>query len=276
MTQRLRQVSSHRRRLRAPGASSRRTTLVFVVSVLLAWELASAVLVAADVGLARSKLPFPHEIAERMISEAPLLGSSLWVTTRGALVGLVFGTVLGVALAVVVAQSRWLEDAFYPYIVGGQMIPTIALAPILLTALQSPPATRIVVATYITFFAISLGTLKGLKSTPHDALELMRSYSASRTDVFRKVRIPSCLPYFFAGLKIAAPLAVVGEIVVELTGATSGVGYLIVVTQYYGPAYAPLFWASMLLTLVLGLVFYLGAGRLERLVSPWQQEFRAQ
>jgi NitT/TauT family transport system permease protein len=242
--------------------------------LLAVWELAAVAMLAMDVRLATSKLPAPHVIVGAALDRAPLLGASLWVTARGALIGLFFGTLLGVGVALVVAQSRWLEDAVYPFIIGGQMIPTIALAPIILTALRNPTATRVVVATYISFFAISLGMLKGLKSTKHDALELMRSYNASRMQVYRKVRVPGAVPFFFAGLKVAAPLAVVGEIVVELTGATTGLGYLILVTQYYGPTYAPLFWASMIVTLTLGLAFYLGAVRLERLVSPWQQEFR--
>ena len=242
--------------------------------LLAVWELAAVAMLAADVPLATSKLPAPHVIVGAAVDRAALLGASLWVTARGALIGLFFGTLLGVGVALVVAQSRWLEDAAYPFIIGGQMIPTIALAPIILTALRNPTATRVVVATYISFFAISLGMLKGLKSTTHDALELMRSYNASRSQVYRKVRVPGAVPFFFAGLKVAAPLAVVGEIVVELTGATTGLGYLILVTQYYGPTYAPLFWASMIVTLLLGLAFYLGAARLERLVSPWQQEFR--
>jgi NitT/TauT family transport system permease protein len=73
---------------------------------------------------------------------------------------------------------------------------------------------------------------------------------------------------------VAAPLAVVGEIVVELTGSTSGLGYLILSTQYYGPKYATLFWASMLITLALGFAFYRAVAIIERIVSPWQHEFR--
>lgn len=259
---------------KARNLAAKHAVTCLLVSVVLLWEAAAALMVAADVPGASTKLPFPHYIAQTLVTETGLLGTSLWVTARGAFVGLAFGTVLGVLVALVVSQSRWLEDAIYPYILGGQMIPTIALAPIILTALQSPAITRVVVATYITFFAISLGTLKGLKSTTHEALELMKSYSASRLQVYRKVRLPGSMPFFFAGLKIAAPLAVVGEIVVELTGATGGLGYLILVTQYYGATYAGLFWASMLITLALGLVFYRGAVILERVASPWQQEFR--
>ena len=154
------------------------------------------------------------------------------------------------------------------------MVPTIALAPILLAILRDFTITRIVVASYITFFPMSLNVLKGLKSVPSDEAELMASYNSSGRQTLMKLRIPSAAPFFFTGFKIAAPLAVVAEIVVELSGATDGLGYLILITQYYGPQFASLFWAAVVLTLLLGVTFYRGAALLERLVTPWQTEFR--
>jgi NitT/TauT family transport system permease protein len=242
--------------------------------VRLLWELASALLVASGTALATSKLPAPHAIAARIVQEVPLLLDALWVTSRGAVIGLLVGLVLGVTVSLVLAQSRLLEAAFYPYVIGGQMLPTIALAPLLLAALQNAALTRIIVAAYITFFAITIGTLKGLKSVAPESLELMRSYNVGRRQLYTKLKLPASLPFLFAGLKVAAPLAVVGEIVVELTGSNSGLGYLILSTQYYGPQYATLFWASMLLTLGLGFVFYRAVALIERVVSPWQHEFR--
>jgi NitT/TauT family transport system permease protein len=249
--------------------------VVVIAGLILAWEAAAGILRSADVPLAQTKLSAPHEIVARIVDERSLLLSGLRVTSVGALAGLAGGVVLGIAVALLVAQTRWIEGAVYPYIVAGQMIPTIALAPIILVATRNATATRLLVATSITFFAISLSTLKGLKSTSPASLELMRTYSASRAQVYRRLRIPASLPFFFAGLKVAAPLAVVGEIVVELTGANSGLGYTILVSQYYGPSYASLFWAAMVITLLLGVAFYLGAVVLERVVTPWQPEFRA-
>jgi NitT/TauT family transport system permease protein len=252
----------------------RHAGLLAGLGLLLLWELGAAILVASGTPLATSKLPAPHAVATRIVQEGPLLAEALWVTSRGALIGLLVGLVLGVAVSLVLAQSRVMEAAFYPYVIGGQMLPTIALAPLLLAALQNPTLTRIVVAAYITFFAITIGTLKGLKSIAPESLELMRSYNVSRRHLYTKLKLPAALPLLFTGLKVAAPLAVVGEIVVELTGSTSGLGYLILSTQYYGPQYATLFWAAMLITLALGFVFYRAVALIERIVSPWQHEFR--
>jgi NitT/TauT family transport system permease protein len=260
---------------RPPAAARRSATAAApALGLLLVWERAAGALAASDAELATSKLPTPHAIAQRMVQEAPLLGEALWVTAKGALIGLLVGLVIGVAVSLLLAQSRVLEAAFYPYVIGGQMLPTIALAPLLLAALQNATLTRIIVAAYITFFAITIGTLKGLKSVAPESLELMRSYNAGRRQLYSKLKLPAALPFLFSGLKVAAPLAVVGEIVVELTGSTSGLGYLILSSQYYGPQYATLFWASMLITLALGFVFYQAVALVERIVSPWQHEFR--
>jgi len=246
--------------------------LVLVVGCL--WQLNAWRVAASDTPLAGKKFPYLHDVAIAMVQNWPDLWSAVRTTASGALVGLGIGTTIGVLLALVAGRSRIWESAFYPYVVFGQMVPTIALAPILLAILRDFTITRIVVASYITFFPMSLNVLKGLKSVPHDEAELMASYNSSRRQTLTKLRIPAAAPFFFTGFKIAAPLAVVAEIVVELSGATDGVGYLILITQYYGPQFASLFWAAVVLTLLLGVIFYRGAALLERLVTPWQPEFR--
>ena len=248
--------------------------LLLVFAFVGLWQLNAWRVAASDTPLAGKKFPYLHDVAIAFVENWPDLWSALRTTASGALVGLAIGTTIGVILAVIAARSRIWESAFYPYVVFGQMVPTIALAPILLAILRDYTITRIVVASYITFFPMSLNVLKGLKSVPHDEEELMESYNSSRWHTLVKLRIPAAAPFFFTGFKIAAPLSVVAEIVVELSGATDGAGYLILITQYYGPQFASLFWAAVIMTLFLGIVFYRGAALLERLVTPWQPEFR--
>ena len=246
----------------------------WLVALLVVWEIAAVLLLGSGDRLAGSKIPLPQAVAGAFINQGHTLLEAAWATTRGAALGLLLGTVVGFSLGLVMTQARWVENAIYPYVVAAQMIPTIALAPIILGAIRDADATRVIVAAYITVFSVSLGTIKGLKSTPPDALALMRTYNASRWTQYRRLRIPASLPFFFAGLKIAAPLAVVGEIVVELAGSKDGLGTLLLTTQYYGSSYAPLFWAGLITTMLLGLIFARLAARLERTVSPWQPEFR--
>lgn len=246
--------------------------LVIVVGSL--WQLNAWRVASSDTRLAGKKFPYIHDVATAIVENWPDLWSAVRTTATGALVGLAIGTAIGVVLALIAGRSRIWESAFYPYVVFGQMVPTIALAPLLLAILRDFTITRIVVASYITFFPMSLNVLKGLKSVPHDEADLMASYNSSGRQTLMKLKIPAAAPFFFTGFKIAAPLAVVAEIVVELSGATDGVGYLILITQYYGPGFASLFWAAVVLTLLLGVIFYRGAALLERLVTPWQPEFR--
>ena len=248
---------------------------IVVALVLIVWTIASALLTASGDRLAQLKIPFPHLVAVAVANNVPLFLEAGWETSRGAFVGLAVGVVVGSAIGFVMAQWRILEDAAYPYLVAAQMIPTIALAPIALAIIKDPYVTKIAVAAYISVFAVSLGTIKGLRSTPADALELMESLHARPIDIFVKLRLPAALPYFFAGLRIAAPLAVIGEIVVELAGSKDGLGTLILVTQYYGPGNADVFWGAIIATLFVGLAFAKAVGFIERLVSPWQPEFRA-
>ena len=248
--------------------------VLLVLAVGGLWQLNAWRVASSQTPLAGKKFPYLHDVGIAIVQNWPDLWSAVRTTASGALVGLVIGTVIGVALALLAGRSRLCESTFYPYVVFGQMVPTIALAPILLAILRDFTLTRIVVASYITFFPMSLNVLKGLKSVPPDEAELMAAYNASRLQTLLKLRIPAAAPFFFTGFKIAAPLAVVAEIVVELSGATDGVGYLILITQYYGPQFASLFWAAVVMTLGLGIVFYRGAALLERLITPWQPEFR--
>jgi NitT/TauT family transport system permease protein len=247
---------------------------LFLVVLLAVWELAAALILASGDRLAQSKVPFPHLVAAELVAQWDTIATAAWATARGAGVGLLVGAVVGLAIGLLMAQTRLIERAVYPYVVAAQMIPTIALAPIILGAVRNPDATRIIVAAYVTVFAVSLGTIKGLKSTPRDGLELLRTYNSSRWTQYVKLRIPAALPHVFSGLRVAAPLAVVGEIVVELAGSKDGLGTLLLTSQYYGPAYAYLFWASLVATMLLGLAFAAAAVVLERVVTPWQPEFR--
>jgi NitT/TauT family transport system permease protein len=256
------------------GGLPARPVLLTLAILLVAWEAGSILLAASGDRSAATKLAPPHLIALAYVDQAQTLLDALWATTRGALLGLAVGTVLGAAIGLVMAQARWVEEAAYPYIVAAQMIPTIALAPIILSAVRDADTTRVIVAAYVTVFAISLATIRGLKSTPPQALELMRALNAGQVSTYRKVRVPAALPFFFAGLKVAAPLAVVGEIVVELAGSKDGLGTLLLTTQYYGPGYANLFWAAIVATMLLGFLFARAAGLIERLVAPWQPELR--
>jgi len=205
--------------------------------------------------------------------------SQLWlaglITLRSAVVGFVVGGLIGFGLAVVMAQTRLLERTLLPYAIVSQMVPVIALGPIVYSIFKDENVARILIAAYVTFFPVTVNTLKGLRSIDANALALMNSLAASRRQIYLMLRIPSALPYIFQALKIAATASVIGAIVVELMGAQQGIGVTILRTQYYGPSNASKLWGAIVVASILGLVFFRVVALAERFAMRWQPEFRA-
>ena len=185
-----------------------------------------------------------------------LFGAALY-TWREAAIGFLLGTALGLLLATIFVHSRLLERAFVPYVVASQTIPIVALAPMIVFAVGPNVTSVVIIATYLTFFPVTIAMIRGLRSPDPRALELMRSYAASAWDVYRKVRLPASLPYLFTALKIAATASIVGAIIGEGPGGIpDGLGRAIInFNQYYitGPEKL---WGAILISAVLGVTFF--------------------
>jgi NitT/TauT family transport system permease protein len=163
-----------------------------------------------------------------------------------------------------------------PFVLAAQMIPMIALVPIAQNVFQSDDVTRLFIAAFITYLAVTLATVRGLKAAPRQAYELLNSYNAGRAKTLRFVQFPASVPLLFTGLRIAAPLSLVGSILVDLTGAQSGLGFLLVAALTFGSQGGTLLWAAMIILLVLGLLMSQAVVLAERLLAPWQPSFRAE
>ncbi len=165
------------------------------------------------------------------------LFKSAWFTFKMAFLGFVIGTIVGLALAVVMLRSSWLERGLVPWINVSQTIPLIALAPLVVTwgrgSFLSDTQSVAVIAAYLTFFPVAVNGLAGLKSPDAQALELMRSFAAPWSKTLFKLRFPAARPYLFPAFRLAAALSVVGTIVGEISaGVKGGVGR--VVLDYAG------------------------------------------
>ena len=186
-----------------------------------------------------------------------LFGAALY-TWREAAIGFVLGAVLGLVLATVFVHSRLLERALVPYVVASQTVPIIALAPMIVFAIGQGLVAVVVIATYLTFFPVTIAMIRGLRSFDPRAMELMRSYAASPGAIYRKLRLPASLPYLFTALKISATASIVGAIIGEDTGAIQqGLGRVITTfNQYYitGPEKL---WAAIIAASLLGIAFFL-------------------
>lgn len=250
------------------------TALAGTFLFLVAWQLAASAYRKASPLDSASRFPVPLTIASRLVDMRGGFASALATTLRGAVAGLLAGILIAVAVSLCAASSRWLEDTIYPYLVASQMIPTIVLAPIVIAVIKNGTAARVVVAAYISFFVIAVNLTRGLKHTDPQQLILLRSIRARRWQYYTKLRLPASLPFFFAGLKVAGPLSLVGEIVVELTGSQNGLGLLMINSLDYGSSQLYVFWGAVVLTAAAGYGLYLLAVGLERRLTPWQHEFR--
>jgi NitT/TauT family transport system permease protein len=195
------------------------------------------------------------------------LGGAAFYTFREAFIGFVVGAILGLILATVFVHSRLAERALVPYVVASQTIPIVALAPMIVFAFGQNVTSVVIIATYLTFFPVTIAMIRGLRSPDPRALELMRSYAASSWQVYRKVRLPASLPYLFTALKIAATASIVGAIIGEGPGGIpDGLGRAILnFNQAYitGPEKL---WGAILVSALLGITFFALISLLEAIV----------
>ena len=226
------------------------------------WDPPLSIWLASDINLPRPWVILTRALAPLTSGASESLGGYLLGqavhTMREALTGFVIGGVLGIGLATLFVHFRLIERAFVPYVVASQTVPIIALAPLIMFFTGHNASSVIIIATYLCFFPVTIAMLRGLRSPDPRALELMRSYAASRRAVLWKVRFPASLPYLFTALKITATASVVGAIVGEGPGGMeAGLGRaLMFFSQQYAISPEKL-WASIFVTAGLGILFYL-------------------
>jgi NitT/TauT family transport system permease protein len=204
-------------------------------------------MVALTLSYNRPLLPAPHQVLEELwrttamvpITSRRSLVHHASVTLSAALAGFGMGAALGVLLAIAIVHVRALDRSLMPWIIASQAVPVLALAPIVIVALGALGMTgllpKAIISAYLCFFPVTIGMVKGLTAPDALSRDLMHTYSATRAQVFWKLRLPTSLPYLFAGLKVAVAAAVVGAIVAELpTGAQAGLGARLLAGSYFG------------------------------------------
>jgi NitT/TauT family transport system permease protein len=169
-------------------------------------------------------VPSPLLVAQTLVHDAPLLFSALLVTLRITGLALLLAVVLGVTLAFVFVQSRTIEVSLFPYAILLQVTPIVAIAPLIIIWVKDPLAALVICATIVAIFPIISNTSLGLRSVDADLAALFKLYGASRWNTLVRLRIPSALPYFFAGLKVSGGLALIGAVVAEFVAGTGGTG----------------------------------------------------
>lgn len=246
------------------GWSSRRVVLPvgLVLLFLAAWETTVRL---GNVPVAI--MPAPSLVARTIVSERRLLLEHTWLTTLQCIVGFLYAVAGGVGLGILIASSRFFRDGVYPLIVVLQVVPKVAVAPILIFWFGFGSTSRLLLAFLIAFFPMVINTSTGLVNTPEEMIRMGRAFQAGPWQTFAKIRFPSALPYVFSGLKISITFAVIGIIVAEFVSARAGLGYLIVYAE--GIVDTPLMMAALTVLSAVGLVLYWLVYLLEQLVMRW-------
>lgn len=169
-------------------------------------------------------LPSPIEVISAFIGEFPTLCEHSLITLKEALLGLALGVGIGFAVAVLMDSFEVLYKAFYPLLVITQTIPSVAIAPLLVLWFGYETLPKIILIVLTTFFPVTVGVLNGFRSVDKDAVNLLRSMGATKTQIFRHIKFPSALPQFFSGLRIATAYSVVGAVISEWLGGFGGLG----------------------------------------------------
>jgi ABC-type nitrate/sulfonate/bicarbonate transport system permease component len=206
--------------------------LALVVLALGAWQLAARTEVIANaLSLKPYLVPAPSDIASSLWSDRSLLADNAWVTVREVLGGLAIAVAAGFALALALHLWGAVRRAVYPLLVASQTVPIVAIAPILVVWFGFGIGPKLAIIALVCFFPVTVNTLDGLRSVDPEVGKLMRTLDASRLQVLVRAEVPAALPYFFSGTRIAVAVAVIGAVFGEWSGAASGLGHLILISQ---------------------------------------------
>jgi NitT/TauT family transport system permease protein len=231
---------------------------------IIVWDLVIRVFKIPDF-----LIPPPLAVLNQFItgkSFSLLVGHSL-VTLYEAGLGFVLGILIGVSLSILIVYSPLLQTALYPLLVVAQVIPKLALAPLVLIWFGYGILSKVVIAFLISFFPIIVNTASGLRDVEPEMIDLVTSLNATKWQVFRKIRFPNSLPHLFSGLKISITFAVIGAIVAEFIGADTGVGYLIIIATH--ELKTALLFAAIIMSSIIGILAYGVIVLLENTLIPW-------
>jgi NitT/TauT family transport system permease protein len=245
--------------------------------------------VAKTMAQPKPVLPAPHQVAVsvfentflRSVTSSRSLVYHAWVTLSSTAVGFTFGTVLGILIAVGIVHVKALERSLMPWIIASQMVPVLAIAPMVIVVLGAVNITgllpKALISAYLSFFPVAVGMVKGLRSPELIQLDLMRTYNATAAQTFWKLRAPASVPFLFTSMKVAIAASLVGAVVGELpTGAVAGLGSKLLAGAYYSQTidiWAALIAGSVLAAALVALVA--GAGKLVERAMGARQPGRA-
>ncbi|MDI3379846.1 ABC transporter permease [Xenophilus aerolatus] len=236
-----------------------------IVGLVLLWWAVIAVF-----GIKPFIAPTPWAVIETLYAKRAVLLDNLLPTAFEAAGGFVLGNLAAILVATVFVHNRTLQDIFFPVVLMFNAVPLVAKAPVLVLIMGNGVEPKITIAALVCFFPTLVNMVRGLESVNPQAMELMRVLSASKTEIFFRLRLLNALPYLFSALRIAASMCVIGAVVGEWVGSTVGIGAMILQATFNFDS--PLLYAAIVMSASLSGLFFLLVTLAERWVIRWQPE----
>lgn len=214
--------------------------------------------------------PTPWAVLETLYAKRAVLLDNLLPTAMEAAGGFLLGNLAAITVATIFVHNKTLQDIFFPVVLMFNAVPLVAKAPVLVLIMGNGMEPKITIAALVCFFPTLVNMVRGLESVNPQAMELMRVLSASKTEIFFRLRLLNSLPYLFSALRISASMCVIGAVVGEWVGATVGIGAMILQATFNFDS--PLLYAAIVMSATLSGLFFLLVTVAERLVIRWQPE----
>src|SRR2546423_3398907 len=238
-----------------------------LLSLIVLWDLAIRLFKVPPY-----LIPTPWSVAHQLVAEWPMLWREPLPTLYATLGGFALSALIGVPIAMWIADARLVESFVYPLLVFSQSIPKVAIAPLFVVWFGFGLVPKVIAAFLLGFFPVIVSTVQGFKSVEADVIDLARSMGANPLKIFLKFRLPHALPSIFAGLKVSVTLAVVGAVVGEFVGSNAGLGY--VLQKANGTFDLPLMFAALVILSMVGVLLFLVIELIERWMVPWHASLR--
>ncbi len=251
------------------------STIFWIAILVIFWEI-GAYVVSVTKRTPENIMPHLYQIIAAFFSGDKVANgmtatfvvlTSARATLLRALGGLILGTALGFVSALLMQMSGIVEKILFPYLMLIQLIPVLGLAPIILSITGDINTSRVVIAAILSFYPVATNTLAGFKSVEKEKYDLMYTYAAKKATIYKKVLIPTAIPYFFTGLKIATPMAITASILVDTLQGDGGLGCMLSQSLKHAMSIY-VFWLIVFFSAFIGIFSGYLIGLLERIVSP--------
>ena len=257
--------SGRRQWLRTAGKVVR--VLIAILILCAIWEA-----VCRLTGVRPYIFPSPLNVLHELVTEPGYLLENSAYTIGASLLGFALSVVIGLAMAVGIVYSKFLDKTLLTTLVASNAVPKVAIAPLFILWVGTGIESKVLMALLVSIFPMVVDSVVGLRSVDPGMLELARTYKGSNLQMFWKIRFPNALPSIFAGMKVAISLSLIGTIVGEFVGSNRGLGYVILQSQ--GTYNTPRVFAAILLLTVIGVVYYQIVDLIERKAMPWHVSHR--